>query len=57
MSLSPGGIGAVLQAENEYTRSFASSGGPADKQGRLRAGDRITGVAQGMDGEMVDVIG
>jgi carboxyl-terminal processing protease len=58
MSLSLEGIGAVLQAENEYTKIVrVVPGGPADKQGRLRAGDRITGVAQGADGEMVDVIG
>ncbi len=58
MSLSLEGIGAVLQAENEYTKIVRIvPGGPADKQGRLRAGDRITGVAQGADGEMVDVIG
>jgi carboxyl-terminal processing protease len=58
MSLSLEGIGAVLQAEDEYTKIVrVVPGGPADKQGRLRAGDRITGVAQGVDGEMVDVIG
>jgi carboxyl-terminal processing protease len=58
MSLSLEGIGAVLQAEDEYTKIVRIvPGGPADKEGRLRAGDRITGVAQGVDGEMVDVIG
>ena len=58
MSLSLEGIGAVLQSEDEYTKIVRIvPGGPADKQGRLRAGDRITGVAQGADGEMVDVIG
>lgn len=58
MSLSLEGIGAVLQSEDEYTKIVRIiPSGPADKQGRLRAGDRITGVAQGADGEMVDVIG
>ena len=58
MSLSLEGIGAVLQSEDEYTKIVRIiPGGPADKQGRLRAGDRIIGVAQGADGEMVDVIG
>jgi carboxyl-terminal processing protease len=32
-------------------------GGPADQDGRLKAGDRITAVGQGNDGKMVDVIG
>jgi len=58
MSLSLEGIGALLGRENEYT--FISSvvpGGPADKEGSLKAGDRITAVGQGNDGKMVDVIG
>jgi len=32
-------------------------GGDADKSGKLHANDFIIGVAQGKDGEMVDVIG
>jgi carboxyl-terminal processing protease len=32
-------------------------GGPADKDGRLKAGDRVIAVGQGQDGKMVDVIG
>jgi carboxyl-terminal processing protease len=32
-------------------------GGPADLDGRLKAGDRISAVGQGLDGKMVDVIG
>jgi len=57
MRLSLEGIGAVLQAEDEYTKvSRLVPAGPADKQGELRAADRIVAVGQ-EDGEMVDVIG
>jgi carboxyl-terminal processing protease len=58
MSLSLEGIGAVLQADNEFTKVVRLvPGGPAHKQGQLGTADRIVGVAQGDDGEMVDVIG
>ena len=58
MKLSLEGIGALLGRENEYTLiSSVVPGGPADKDGRLAAGDRITAVGQGNDGKMVDVIG
>ncbi len=58
MSLSLEGIGAQLQADNDYTKvSRIIPGGPADKAGELKAGDRIVAVGQGNDGEMVDVIG
>ena len=58
MSLSLEGIGAVLQSEDEHTKVVrVVPGGPADKDGRLHAGDRIVGVAQGREQEMVDVIG
>jgi carboxyl-terminal processing protease len=58
MKLSLEGIGALLGRENEYTLiSRVVPGGPADQDGRLKAGDRITGVGQGNDGKMVDVIG
>ena len=58
MSLSLEGIGALLGRENEYTLiSSVVPGGPADQDGRLKAGDRITAVGQGNDGKMVDVIG
>ena len=58
MRLSLEGIGALLGRENEYT-SIASvvPGGPADKDGRLRAGHRVTAVGQGREGKLVDVIG
>ncbi len=58
MSLSLEGIGAVLQADNEFTKVVRLvPGGPAHKQGQLGTADRIVGVAQGEDGEMIDVIG
>lgn len=58
MSQSLEGIGARLSTENEYTRVVEIvPGGPADKSGRLLPNDKILGVAQGDDGEMVDVIG
>jgi len=58
MRLSLEGIGALLGRENEYT-SIASvvPGGPADTQGQLKAGDRVTGVGQGQDGKLQDVVG
>jgi carboxyl-terminal processing protease len=58
MSLSLEGIGARLTTENDYTKvAEIIVGGPADKSNLIHAGDRITGVAQGDAGEMVDVIG
>jgi len=58
MSLSLEGIGAVLQREDEFTKIVRIvKGGPADKQGELNAADRIVSVAQGSDGEFVDVVG
>ena len=58
MSLSLEGIGAELQAEEEYTLvRRIIHGGPADKSNRLHAGDRITGVGQGATGEVTDVVG
>jgi carboxyl-terminal processing protease len=58
MKLSLEGIGALLGRESEYTLiSSIVPGGPADKDGRLKAGDRITAVGQGSEGKMVDVIG
>jgi len=58
MSLSLEGIGARLQTENDYTKVFELiAGGPAEKSNKLHVNDLIIGVAQGDDGEMVDVIG
>jgi carboxyl-terminal processing protease len=58
MKLSLEGIGALLSRVAEYT-TIASvvPGGPADQDGRLKVGDRVTAVGQGTDGKMVDVIG
>lgn len=58
MSLSLEGIGAVLQSENEHTviREIVT-GGPADTSDQLRVEDRITGVGQGEDGAIIDVVG
>lgn len=58
MSLSLEGIGALLGRKNEYTEiSRVVPGGPVAKDGRLKAGDRITAVGQGDNGKMVDIIG
>ncbi|MES2778873.1 MAG: carboxy terminal-processing peptidase [Bacteroidota bacterium] len=57
MSLSLEGIGAQLQIENEYTKiREIIKGGPADKSKQLFAGDKIIGVAQGKDSDVVDVV-
>jgi carboxyl-terminal processing protease len=58
MSLSLEGIGAQLRNEDEYTSVVdIIPGGPAYKSGLLHRNDKIIGVAQGDDGEMVDIIG
>jgi len=58
MSLSLQGIGAQLTTVDEYTKVVRIlTGGPADKSKLILANDKIVGVAQGKDGQMVDVIG
>jgi len=58
MSLSYFGIGASLQTDEDYVIVVnIIPGGPAAIDGKLKPKDRITGVAQGEDGEIVDVIG
>jgi len=58
MKLSLEGIGALLQGKDEYTKIVRLiPAGPADKSGLLKAGDRIVGVGQGTDKEIVDVVG
>ncbi len=58
MSLSLEGIGAVLQGDGESVKVVRLvAGGPADKAGELKPGDRIVGVGQGEEGEMVDTLG
>ncbi|WP_164104356.1 carboxy terminal-processing peptidase [Candidatus Laterigemmans baculatus] len=57
MRLNLEGIGAALQEKDGSTVvSKVIPGGAADKQGELRADDHIVSVAQGDDGEMVDII-
>ena len=58
MKLSLEGIGALLDRQTEYTSiARVVPGGPADLDGRLKVGDRIIGVGQGLQGNIVDVIG
>jgi carboxyl-terminal processing protease len=58
MSLSLEGIGAVLQSEDEYTKVVRLiPGGPAERSKLLKSADRIIGVAQGSDEEMIDIVG
>ncbi len=58
MSLELQGIGAVLQSEDDYTKvSSLVVGGPAQKQGQLKPNDKIVAIAQGLNGEFVDVVG
>ena len=57
MSLKLEGIGASLQSEDGYTVvKKIIPGGAADKDNRIKPEDKIVGVGQGDDGEMVDVI-
>ncbi len=57
MSLKLEGIGAQLGMEDGFTTiSSIVPGGAADKDGRLKVGDRIVSVGQGVDGDMVDVL-
>jgi carboxyl-terminal processing protease len=56
MKLSLVGIGAVLRSEDGYTKIMEIvPGGPADRDGRLKVGDRILAVGQG-DKEFEDVV-
>ncbi|MDX1519556.1 MAG: PDZ domain-containing protein, partial [Gammaproteobacteria bacterium] len=58
MRLSLEGIGAVLRGDSDYTQvQRIIPGGPADLSGQLKAEDRIIGVGQERDGEIVDVVG
>lgn len=55
MGLSLVGIGAMLRTEDGYAKiESLVPGGPAQTDGRLKVGDRITAVAQG-NSEFVDV--
>lgn len=58
MSRSIEGIGATLQLDNEVVKIVSVvPGGPAFKSKLVNAGDRIVAVAQGTDGEFVDIVG
>ncbi|MEO8315556.1 MAG: carboxy terminal-processing peptidase [Pseudomonadota bacterium] len=58
MSLSYEGIGATLQAEDDYASIVnLVPGGPAAVAGTLGIKDRITAIAQGKDAAFEDVIG
>ncbi len=57
MKLNLDGIGAQLTSEDGYTKlTSIVPGGAADKDGRLKPGDRIIAVGQGEEGPMEDVI-
>jgi len=57
LSLSLTGIGAVLELDGEHTTIVSIiKGGPADKQGVLKTGDKIISVAQDKE-NFVDVVG
>ncbi|MDO4643563.1 MAG: carboxy terminal-processing peptidase [Cardiobacteriaceae bacterium] len=58
MRLSLEGIGAILGTEeNRVIIRELVPGGPAYKSGKLNIKDEIIGIAQGTDGEFVDVVG
>ena len=52
------GIGALLSTEDSGSAKIQGIvvGGPADKAGELQINDRIVGVGQGEDGEIVDIM-
>jgi carboxyl-terminal processing protease len=52
------GIGALLREDGNYIKiEQIIHGGPAFKDKRLKAGDRIVGVAQGDNGPIEDIVG
>jgi carboxyl-terminal processing protease len=59
MSLNYDGIGASLETSSDdyVTVVNVIDGGPAKVAGTLKANDRITGVGQGKEGPLTDVIG
>ncbi len=58
MSRSLEGIGAKLQTESEYTVvNEVIAGGPAFKSNLLKKGDKIVGVGQGRNADILDVSG
>ncbi len=56
MNLTLSGVGAVLQMDEGALKiSEIMPGGPIDRDGRIKEGDKIVGVQQG-DGEMEDIM-
>jgi len=59
MNKSLTGIGAMLQKDDDQGGATIEGlvvGGPAFKVGKLKVKDRVIGVAQGPDGEFIDVV-
>ncbi|MFY8061440.1 MAG: S41 family peptidase, partial [Arenimonas sp.] len=57
MKLSLEGVGAVLQQQDGFVLfRTIMPGSPAEKTGKIKAGDRILAVGQGDSGPMVDVV-
>lgn len=57
MRLSLVGIGAKLQSEDGYAKIVeVMVGSPAEKEGTLKANDKVTAVGQGRDGQFVDTV-
>ncbi len=57
MRLELEGVGASLQSVDGYTVvKKIIQGGAADRDGRLQIEDKITGVGQGTEGDLVDVV-
>src|SRR6201996_3190394 len=58
MSLNYDGIGASLQQQDDYVQVMnVIEGGPAAVAGTLKPNDRITGVQQGNEAMVTDVVG
>ncbi|MFQ3788359.1 carboxy terminal-processing peptidase [Halomonas sp. A29] len=58
MRLSLEGIGAMLQSDGEYVKvTSLVPGGPADRAGVLEPADRIVGVGQEDEEDIVNVVG
>ncbi len=57
MRLQLDGIGASLKGEDGFTTvAEIVPGGAADRDGRLKKKDRVIGVGQGTEGDVVDVV-
>jgi len=52
------GIGATLQQDKDFTKIVElRPGGPAFLSGQINKDDRVVGVAQGAEGDMINVVG